>query len=238
MIIYIRGRDNERTKIECQKEDKIRTIKEKYCNIINRKYKIYVRKNKNQSPKDVIENPELMLDDHFELAFRNPLIDDHKTIEDYGIKSGVSLRLIEMEYGGGMDFPFLEFTNVDKMITQKLTFSPNAPKWRIVTNGLNIFGICQNDQCKAFNEEVIHMVGINIKFNLNENIENIKCPICEGIIIPKTCGFWRCEYQFIGDKIEKGKKKHINTQSKETNGDDFEYFNPNDNGTCNWKTIH
>ena len=72
---------------------------------------------------------------------------------------------------------------------------------------LNIFGICQNDQCKAFNEEVIHMVGIDLKFNLNENIENIKCPICEEIIMPKTCGFWNCEYQFIGDKIEKGKKE-------------------------------
>ena len=122
MIIYIIGRDNERTEIECQKEDKIITIKEKYCNIPNRKVKIYVRKNKNQSPKDVIENPELKLDLHFELVYRKPLFDDHKTIEDYGIKSGAFLRLIKIIEGGGMAFPFLEFTNVDKNDNSKIKF--------------------------------------------------------------------------------------------------------------------
>ena len=62
---------------------------------------------------------------------------------------------------------------------------------------------------------------INEKFNLQENIENIKYPICKGIIFPKTRGFWNCEYQFIGDKIVGGKKVHLDTKCKETNGDEF-----------------
>ena len=101
-----------------------------------------------------------------------------------------------------------------------------------------IYLVFANNSCKAFKKEVIfnrQMAGIiNEKFNLQENIENIICPICEGIVIPKTCGFWDCEYQFIGDKIEGGKKVHVDTECKETNGDDFEYFNPYENPNALW----
>ena len=31
--------------------------------------------------------------------------------------------------------------------------------------------------------------------------------MCNGLVVPKTCGFWKCEYQFEGDKIEDGKLK-------------------------------
>ena len=49
----------------------------------------------------------------------------------------------------------------------------------------------------------------------------------DGIIVPKTCGFWNCEYQFVGNKIEEGALKHVDTKNKETK--DFEYFNPYEN---------
>lgn len=72
---------------------------------------------------------------------------------------------------------------------------------------------------------------INLAFNLNQNIENIKCPICDFIIIPKTCGFYKCEYQFVGDnKIENWKKIHFDSAPKETEGDTFDYFDPYDGG--------
>ena len=62
--------------------------------------------------------------------------------------------------------------------------------------------------------------------------------MCNGIVIPETCGFWKCEYQFDGDKIEEGQLKHIDTKSKETIGDNFEYFTPNENGSCLWTNLN
>ena len=46
-------------------------------------------------------------------------------------------------------------------------------------------------------------------FRLNEQLGNIKCPICEGFFKPKTCGFWRCEYQFVGSYSDYEEGKNI-----------------------------
>lgn len=73
-----------------------------------------------------------------------------------------------------------------------------------------------------------------LNFNLNEEILNIKCPICKKIIRPKTCGFWQCEYQFQGRKIEDGELKSFDTKPKETCEDKFEYFDPFGNGEVQW----
>jgi len=67
---------------------------------------------------------------------------------------------------------------------------------------------------------------------------NIKCPMCDKIIIPKTCGFWKCEYQFIGDKIEEGDLKHVDTKCKETKDDNFEYYNPYENKSAIWTNLN
>ena len=73
-----------------------------------------------------------------------------------------------------------------------------------------------------------------IRFNLNEEIRNIKCPICNKIMKPKTCGFWKCEYQFDGIKIEEGEEKSFKTEPKETKDDNFEYFDPFENDEVQW----
>ena len=121
---------------------------------------------------------------------------------------------------------------MEKEKITKLKFNKSASVWRKVQEGLNIFGICCNPECKAHEKEVIFLPNFEEHiFNLNDNITKITCPICHTIIKLKTCGFWKCEYQFIGDKIEGGKKVHVDTKSKETNGDNFEYFNPYKNQT-------
>ena len=102
-----------------------------------------------------------------------------------------------------------------------------------------MFCLYKNSNCQAFNKEVINIVGItHKKYNLQENILNIKCPICARLIVPKTCGFWKCEYQFEGDKIEDGQLKHLNTRCKETKGDNFEYYNPFENGSSLWTNLN
>jgi len=134
--------------------------------------------------------------------------------------------------------PIIDFVNVEKGIVKDLKFSKDAPKWRKVKEGLNIFGICKdNKECEAFKKEVIYTTNMTengLNFNLNEEILNIKCPICKKIIRPKTCGFWQCEYQFQGRKIEDGELKSFDTKPKETCEDKFEYFDPFGNGEVQW----
>lgn len=137
---------------------------------------------------------------------------------------------------GGGGFP-ITFVNVEKGIVKNLEFSKDAPKWRIVENGLNIFGICKYKKCEAFKKEVIYTTNLTengLNFNLSEEIANIKCPICKKIIITKTCGFWDCEYQFQGKKIEDGEIKSFETKPKETCEGKFEYFDPFENGEVQW----
>ena len=145
--------------------------------------------------------------------------------------------------GGG---PSIEFSDVSKGKIKELKFNKSAPSWRKVKDGLNIFGICQNDVCKAYNKEVVYIPkapyyeprnNIEHEFNLNNNIENIKCPLCLSIIKVKTCGFWKCEYQFKGKKIEKGKLIYYDSNPRETIDDKFEYFDPSDNGKVTWTEL-
>ena len=137
---------------------------------------------------------------------------------------------------GGGGFP-ITFVNVEKGIVKNLEFIKDAPKWRIVEKGLNIFGICEYKKCEAFKKEVIYTTNLTetgLNFNLSEEIANIKCPICKKIIRSKTCGFWDCEYQFQGKKIEDGEIKSFETKPKETCEDKFEYFDPFENGEVQW----
>lgn len=113
--------------------------------------------------------------------------------------------------------PAVEFIDVSTGKIKELKFNKNAPKWRKVNNGLNIFGICKNKKCEAFKKEVIYMTKLSSKglvFNLNTEISNIRCPICNFLIKIKTCGFYKCEYQFKGRKLEPGEEKEIFYDSK------------------------
>ena len=111
---------------------------------------------------------------------------------DYNIQEDSALHMVLKLRGGG--FP-MEFVDVEKGIVKNLSFSGSAPRWRAVKKGLNIFGICKNPKCEVFDKEVVYQVGITHKeFNLQENVTHIVCPICYKIIVPKTCGFWQCEY--------------------------------------------
>ena len=136
--------------------------------------------------------------------------------------------------GGGCSFEFVDYDNGK---TKKLKFSKNAPEWRRVYEGLNLFGKCINKDCKAFNKEVIDPKSNNIKFSIDQQKREIKCPICRKNFMPLTFGFWKCEYQIKGVRLKNGEYEDVNVNGKETKGDDFEYYDPSDNGTSFWDSL-
>ena len=136
--------------------------------------------------------------------------------------------------GGGPGL--IDFVDVSTGKIKSLEFSENAPKWRKVSKGLNIFGICNNPKCEAFKKEVVYPLKLNkiLKFSLKDEILSIKYPICNKIIKPKTCGFWKCEYQFVGTTLKEGNVNNYESKPKETKNNDFEYFDPFENGEVEW----
>ena len=144
---------------------------------------------------------------------------------------------------GAGSFPFVDFADISSKKIKMLTVDHSGKKkWREINQGLNIFGICENENCSVKGKEVIFKTQLTwegLHFRLNEELGNLKCPICEGFFKPKTCGFWRCEYQFVGRNInyKKGKKECYISEPHETIDDAFEYFDPIENGIKTWEVL-
>ena len=139
---------------------------------------------------------------------------------------------------GSGGFCSLEFVDLDESTKFKvLKFSKKAPEWRKVSVGLNLFGKCLNKNCKAYNKEVINIVGINRKFDFLINKKAIICPACSKNFIPNTMGFWKCEYQIKGEKLKNGEYEDVEINGKETEGENFEYFDPYSNDTTFWSSL-
>ena len=137
-----------------------------------------------------------------------------------------------------------KLTDFSKEKIKYLKFNKNAPKYRYAGKGLNIFGICQYPNCEANKKEVVYIPknmtledNQYFKYCLNDEIKNMVCPICNKIIKPKTIGFYKCEYQIKGEKIENGEAVKYDSKPKETKNDNFEYFDPEENGEVDWTEL-
>ena len=107
---------------------------------------------------------------------------------------------------------------------------PSIPHWRIITKGLNLFGICENPKCKAYLKEVVN----NIKektYNLIEQNLNMKCPQCNVPVFGSNIGFYDCYYNFYGKKIYnvEENKEEIHSIGKKINNFDKVEIDDNDN---------
>ena len=95
----------------------------------------------------------------------------------------------------------LDFTDVSKNNIVPRGFSDNAPDYRLVKKGINLYGICKTKNCVANEQQVISDYHKD-KINMIEEKYKITCPKCGGIIEPKTVGFYLCKYRIYGSKIQ------------------------------------
>jgi len=124
----------------------------------------------------------------------------------------------------------LNFTDVSKQIHEEHYFSDDAPSYRTVTQGINIYGICKVKKCNAYRNEVIVPKIGEKKFDLINDFEDLECPECGGTIIPKTLGFHLCKYKVSGKKFINDKSEPFKFEGKAENKDSIQYFNPDKNG--------
>ena len=73
----------------------------------------------------------------------------------------------------GLDFKF----NIMKNFKKLENFDSNAPSYRNVSDGLNLFIYCLNKKCQFYNSYFTLCKGYGI-FDILQSLEEIKCPFC------------------------------------------------------------
>ena len=135
----------------------------------------------------------------------------------------------EGENRGGGQFS-IKFTDMSKKKTEEQYFSDKAPSYRLISQGINIYGICKFKKCIAYEKEVICPLKNIKRFDLIKEKDDLLCPKCEAIISPKTIGFYRCEYRIKGTKYFNKEVKDFQFEGKAENKNSIQYYNPDKNG--------
>lgn len=85
------------------------------------------------------------------------------------------------------------------MEKQPWSTNSSAPKWRRVSHGLCIEGICLNKHCQAHGQRVICSAGFTT-LDLVQHSWRIRCPTCNNMIDPVIVAFNNCEWKVAGTK--------------------------------------
>ena len=127
----------------------------------------------------------------------------------------------------------IQFNDVTKKRVQqlKVTKTNKGCGYRYVTPGINLYGVCTCNNCKAFNKEVIEMIK-DTELDLTKRKGTMECPMCKSKIECQTVGFYKCYYNIYGlkydeenDENEKFGKKIPNFNSITINTDDTVLIN-------------
>ena len=102
---------------------------------------------------------------------------------------------------------------------------PNIPYWRTIGKGINLYGICNYNSCKAKGEQVIMHVESDEYDVYNEGFLGI-CPMCKKHFDLDTCSFYKCDYKCVGTYFDKSEDTWVDLPGnvqKTSGGKDFYY---------------
>jgi len=158
------------------------------------------------------------------------ILDEKKTLKEMNI---LDTSFIDVgranEVTGGGEMP-IKSTDISKNMYIEQKFSKKAPKYKIASKGINVIGICKGIKCKAYNEVVIYPLNEKSNFNLIEEKDDLVCPRCKNLMVPKTLGFYLCEYKIKGKKCENDKIIPFNLEDKANDKCSIKYFDPEKSG--------
>lgn len=158
----------------------------------------------------------------------NDIIDstaNNKTLNELDLKR--LIRIGDNYNPGGGDEN--EFANLNKEFIRKDNVcsnnNSNIPDWRTVGMGINIYGICSNDKCRAKGNQVIMNVKSKEYNVIEEGFMGI-CPICKKYFDLDTCSFYKCDYKYEGTYFDRRKGEWVdlpNEIMKTSDRKDFYY---------------
>ena len=186
----------------------------------------------NEKMSDVIERYRKKMGDYNtrEVFFYNSkIINQSLLVSEAGLINCAEITVIVSNQIEGGGFSML-FSDVNKNKTTEIPCSKEAPSYRAVTKGINIFGICTFKKCDAYKKEVVVMINKK-KFDLIKERNELFCPECGSLIIPKTVGFYLCKYKIYGKKISNSREEYFENKIDEVrNANIVQYFDPDLNG--------
>lgn len=94
----------------------------------------------------------------------------------------------------GLDFSFTLMKNINK-----LNFDEDAPSFREVSDGLNLFCYCKNKDCKIYNQIFVKNIGYG-KFDMMKEISLTICIKCFDYrkVEVRNFGFVNCDWSYKG----------------------------------------
>jgi hypothetical protein len=172
-----------------------------------------------------------IMNNQLEFLLYGKMLDEKKTLKEMNIldTSFIDVGITNEVIGGGLG---LNFTDVSKNIYIEQKFSKKVPDYKIASKGINLIGICKGPKCKAYNQVVICPLEKKRNFNLIEEKDDLVCPKCKCLIIPKTIGFYSCEYKVKGKKYENDNITPFELEDKASNKNSIKYFDPEKNGNA------
>jgi hypothetical protein len=165
-------------------------------------------------------------------------LEDDVTLRQSHVYKESTLHLVLRLRGGGTGGAFVNLENEQGLARHE--WDDEAPAWRVCDKGTCIEGVCESEDCAAFDEMVIVNKGYGM-VDLIRDVAKFKCPMCHTAVIPKTVGFNNCNWRWAGLKADEGSAPVESKQvSKAT--DAYTRFDPSDeakggSGMADWRAL-
>jgi ubiquitin len=159
------------------------------------------------------------------LIFCGKVLADHVRVIDYNIANGSTLHIALQLRGGGTSLNFVDVTKIGALVDRN--WSDDAPIWRVITkHGFCVEGKCRNNNCEAYNHDVICSLGTG-EFDMQLSTNLMECPLCKTTITPENCGFNNCRWKYHATKV--GDPTIIKSDVF-VSGDSYTTFNETESG--------